>query len=319
MTKPKVLLTNPIHPDLVPELRRHCEIVLAPDQSVATLASLLSDAEAIVVRAPLTPELLSVGCAPKLRVVVRHGVGLDMIPVPIATARGIPVANLPGSNTQAVAEYVIAAMLQLRRGLATMDRVLRNDGWGASRPLADRSLELGGATFGVVGVGAIGARAAEIARAFGMRVLGLARRPEALPAGVEAADKATLFAQSDVVVLCCPLTEQTRGFVDVATVALMKHDALLVNIARGPVIDTCAVLRALRAGLLGGAALDVHDHQPLAGDEPVFDAPNLLLTPHIAGITDSSMRAMSRFAVDTLLALLRGERPSNVVNCEVFR
>jgi D-3-phosphoglycerate dehydrogenase / 2-oxoglutarate reductase len=319
MTKPTVLLTNPIHPDLLPELSRHCDMVLAPDPGITTLTRLIADAEAIVVRAQLTPELLSAQSAPRLRAIVRHGVGLDMIPVPAATARGIPVANLPGSNTQAVAEYVIAAMLHLRRGLATMDRVLRSDGWSTSRALADRTLELGGGTCGIVGVGAIGGRVAELARAFGMRVLGLARRPETLPVHVEAADKATLFTQSDAVVLCCPLTDETRGLVDAATVASMKHGALLMNIARGPVIDTGAVLAALREGRLGGAALDVHDRQPLTGSEPVFDAPNLLLTPHVAGITDSSMRAMSRFAVDTVLALLRGERPANVVNPEVFR
>jgi D-3-phosphoglycerate dehydrogenase len=99
----------------------------------------------------------------------------------------------------------------------------------------------------------------------------------------------------------------------------MKSNALLINVSRGPVIDTPALLAALRAGRLGGAALDVHDKQPLTGSEPVFDAPNLLLTPHVAGITDSSMRAMSEGAVATVLALLRGERPSNVVNPQVFR
>jgi D-3-phosphoglycerate dehydrogenase / 2-oxoglutarate reductase len=152
-----------------------------------------------------------------------------------------------------------------------------------------------------------------------MRVLGLTRRPRSLPAGVEAADKRALFAESDVVVLCCPLTEQTRGLVDADTVAGMKRDAILINVARGPVIDTVAVLRALRDGRLGGAALDVHDKQPLAGTEPLFDAPNLLLTPHVAGISDTSMRAMSQGTIATLLALLRGERPANVVNPEVFR
>ncbi|NUO71098.1 MAG: hydroxyacid dehydrogenase, partial [Frateuria sp.] len=150
-------------------------------------------------------------------------------------------------------------------------------------------------------------------------VLGLARRPESLPPGVQAADKQKLFSESDVVVLCCPLTEQTRGLVDAATLATMKADAILVNVSRGPVIDTQALLAALRAGRLGGAALDVHDKQPLTGSEAVFDAPNLLLTPHVAGITDTSMRAMSEGAIATVLALLRGERPSNVVNPQVFR
>jgi D-3-phosphoglycerate dehydrogenase len=107
--------------------------------------------------------------------------------------------------------------------------------------------------------------------------------------------------------------------VDAATVDAMKPGALLINVSRGPVIDTAAVLRALREGRLGGAALDVHDRQPLTGTEAVFDAPNLLLTPHVAGISGTSMRAMSEAAIATLFALLRGERPPNVVNPEVFR
>lgn len=316
-TLPRVLLTNPIHPELQSVLAAQCDLVLAPDTGVATLKRLVANADGLVVRAQLPPDLFD--HAPRLRAVVRHGVGLDMIPVAAATARGIPVANLPGSNTQTVVEYCLAAMLHLRRGLATLDSRLRSEGWAAARPLADRGTELAGGTCGIVGVGAIGARLAAVTGALGMRVLGLTRRPDTLPPGVQAADKATLFAQSDVVVLCCPLTEQTRGLVDAVTVAAMKPGAILINVARGPVIDTGAVLRALREGRLGGAALDVHDRQPLAGNEPVFDAPNLLLTPHVAGISDTSMRAMSEQAIATLLALLRGERPPNVVNTEVFR
>ena len=151
-----------------------------------------------------------------------------------------------------------------------------------------------------------------------MRVIGLSRRPSNLPQGVGAVDKATLFTTADIVVLCCPLNDQTRGLVDAATLALMKPDAVLINVSRGPVVDTAALLDALRAGRLGGAALDVHDKQPLTGDESAFDCPNLLLTPHVAGITNTSMAGMSRGTVDTLLALLRGEQPANVVNPEVF-
>jgi D-3-phosphoglycerate dehydrogenase len=280
------------------------------------LTRLAGDVDAIIVRAPLPVELFAQ--APRLRAIVRHGVGVDMIPVEAATARRIPVANLPGSNTQAVAEYCLAAMLQLRRGLSSLDARLRSAGWAAARPLADRATDLGGSTCGIVGVGAIGSRLGTIAAALGMRVLGLTRRPETLPPGVAAADKATLFAQADVVVLCCPLNAQTRGLVDAATLARMKPDAILVNVARGPVVDTQAVLEALRAGRLGGAALDVHERQPLVPEDPVFDAPNLLLTPHIAGITDTSMRSMSEAAIATLLSLLAGGRPPNVVNPEVF-
>lgn len=315
--KPRVLLTNPIHPDLMPELAQHCDVVLAPDPSTATLARMIPDAQAIVVRAPLAPELFDQ--APNLRAIVRHGVGLDMVPMDLVTARGIPVANTPGVNAQAVVEYCLSAMLHLRRGLATMDARMRRDGWAAARPLADAGIDLGGSTCGIVGVGDIGGRLATVAAALGMRVLGLARRPETLPSGVEAVDKQQLFAHSDVVVLCCPLTEQTRGLVDAATIGAMRRDAILINVARGPVVDTAAVVAALREGRLGGAALDVFERQPLTGDEPLFDAPNLLLTPHVAGISDTSMRAMSEVAVATVLALLRGERPRNVVNPQVFR
>lgn len=315
--RPHVLLTNAIHPALQPLLAQHCAVVLAPDAGAATLTRLVVNADALIVRAQLPPTLFD--HATRLRAVVRHGVGLDMIPVEAATARGIPVANLPGSNTQAVVEYCLAAMLQLRRGLATMDSQLRGQGWAKARPFADRGTEFGGSTLGIVGVGAIGSRLAGMAGAMGMRVLGLTRRPGSLPPGVAVADKRMLFAEADVVVLCCPLTEQTRGLVDAATLATMKSDAILVNVSRGPVIDTQALLAALRRGRLGGAALDVHDKQPLTGSEAVFDAPNLLLTPHVAGITDTSMRAMSEGAIATVLALLRGERPANVVNPQVFR
>lgn len=315
-TRPKVLLTDLIHPQVLPSLQAVCDVVTAPDATPPTIARLIADVDAIIVRNKLAPDVFD--GAQRLRAVVRHGVGLDMIPVEAATARGLPVANLPGSNTTAVVEYCLAAMLQLRRNLAGLDAALRRDGWAQARPLADRGAELGGSTLGIVGVGAIGARIAAIAQALGMRVLGLTRRPGTLPAGVAAADKATLFAQADVVVLSCPLNEQTRGLVDAPTLATMKRDALVINVSRGPVIDTPALLAALREGRLGGAALDVHDRQPLAPTEPVFDAPNLLLTPHVAGVTATSLLAMSRGAVDTTLALLRGERPANVVNPEVF-
>lgn len=315
--RPKVLLTDQIHPAVRKQLDEYCDAVVAPDASPATIARLIADVDALIVRNKLAPDVFE--HAPKLRVVVRHGVGLDLIPVAAATARGIPVANLPGSNTTAVVEYCLAAMLQLRRGLSTLDARLRRDGWSAARPLADTGRELRGSVLGIVGVGAIGAQVGSIGAAMGMQVLGLTRRPAGLPAGITPADKATLFAQADAVVLSCPLNDETHGLLDAATLATMKPDAIVVNVSRGPVIDTPALLAALRAGRLGGAALDVHDRQPLVADDPVFDAPNLLLTPHVAGVSATSLLAMSQGAVDTTLALLRGERPANVVNPEVFR
>jgi D-3-phosphoglycerate dehydrogenase len=314
--KPTVLLTNPIHPAVLPKLEAACHAIIAPDSSAATLRKLVANAEGLIVRAQLPDDLFDF--APSLRAVVRHGVGLDMIPVAAATARRIPVANLPGSNTAAVAEYCLAAMLQLRRNLAGIDSCLRTDGWPAARSLADAGTELDGSVCGIVGVGAIGGRLATLSASLGMKVMALTRRPESLPPDIEPATKARLFAKADIVVLCCPLNDQTRGLVDAETLASMKPDAILINVARGPVVDAHAVLDALRSGRLGGAAMDVHDRQPLAPDDPVFQSPRLLLTPHVAGITATSMRRMSDGAVSTMLALLRGERSANVVNPEVF-
>jgi D-3-phosphoglycerate dehydrogenase len=311
-----VLLTDAIHPALLPVLQARCRVLTAPDASAATLQAMVAEADGLIVRNKLPPDLFD--HAPRLRAVVRHGVGLDLIPVDAATARRIPVANLPGSNTTAVVEYCLAAMLQLRRGLAGIDATLRSKGWAAARPLADGGTELRGSVLGIVGVGAIGAQLATVAQALGMQVLGLTRRPATLPPGVQAATREQLFAQSDVVVLACPLIDSTRGLLNAGVLAVMKPTAIVINVSRGPVLETDAVIAALQAGRLGGAAMDVHDRQPLQPADAVFSAPNLLLTPHVAGVTATSLHAMSHGAVHTLLALLRGERPANVVNPEVF-
>lgn len=314
--KPRVLLTNPIHPDIQPALAAQVDLVVAPDTSADTLRRYVADVHGLVVRAQLPADIFD--HAPHLRAVVRHGVGLDMIPMDAANQHRIPVANVPGSNTSAVVEYCVAAMLNLRRPLAAIDARLRHAGWSAARPLADHTAELDGMTCGIVGVGAIGSRLAQTAAGLGMSVLGLTRRPESLPPGVRPATREALFANADIIVLCCPLTDETRGLANADMINSMKPGAILINVSRGPVVQTAALLDALRRGHLGGAALDVHDIQPLPADSPALDAPNLLLTPHIAGITDSSMRRMSEGAVANLLALLRGDAAPNIVNPHVL-
>jgi D-3-phosphoglycerate dehydrogenase len=298
-------------------LAAECDIILAPDTQASTYKRLIRDVHGVIVRNQLPPDIFE--DAPLTQAVVRHGVGLDMIPVQAATEKKIAVANLPGCNSQAVAEYCLAGMFALRRNLAGMDASLRKEGWAKARPAADHYLELGASTLGIVGVGSIGTLIARMAQGLGMKVLGLTRRPETLPTGVIAADKEMLFAQSDAVVLACPLTEQTRNLVDQVTIAKMKKRAILINVSRGPVVDTDALVIALREGRLGGVMLDVFNQQPLTGAEQVFDCPNLMLTPHCAGITESSSFVTSEGAVMTMLALLKNERPSNVVNPEVFK
>ncbi len=316
-SQPVVLITSPIHEDALALLRPHARLVLAPNTAFATLRELAGEAAGMIVRAQLPDDIMD--HAPALRAIVRHGVGLDFVPLSAATARGVMVANLPGSNTQAVAEYVFAALLHMRRRLGFLDATLREIGWlGAKTPASDLP-ELGGSTLGILGVGEIGRRVAAIARhGFGMRVIGHSRSGTTAEGLVEAVDLSTLFAQSDAVVVACALTAETRGIVDAAAIGLMKPTSLLINVARGPIVRADAVAAALKSGALGGAAFDVFDKQPLPADDPLHGCPNLLLTPHIAGTTAASLRTMGIGSAEEMLRILRGERPRNLVNPEAL-
>lgn len=313
---PKVLLTNPMQEAEQARLAASAQVIVAPGTDADTLRALIADADVLVVRAKLPDDIFE--HQTRLKGVVRHGVGLDMIPMAQATAHRIPVANVPGSNTASVVEYCLNAMFYLQRNMQSLALQDPVGAWASTRPRADGMVELSGQTLGIVGVGTIGGALAKAALALGMNVIGLARRPESLPDGVAFADKQTLFSQADIVVLACPLTAETRNLVDAQTLALMKGNALLINVSRGPVVDTSALVAALQEGKLGGAALDVHDVQPIpAGLYPAGLA-RLLLTPHVAGITQSSMARMSRGAADEVLRLLQGQRFVNLVNPEIF-
>jgi D-3-phosphoglycerate dehydrogenase / 2-oxoglutarate reductase len=313
--KPLVLLTNAIHPDGEAIISPHARLLVAPDTKPETLRKWAADVEGIVVRAKLPDDI--VDFAPKLRGMVRHGVGLDFIPVAAATARSIAVANLPGSNTNAVAEYVMSALMHFNRPLHRMDSLMRSDGWAPARAMAENLSELSGTTLGILGVGAVGRRVAKIARdGFGMNVIGTSRTKGSLPEGIEEVSLSDLFSRSDAVVVSCALTDETRGLVDAALIGGMKPHAVLINVSRGAVIKTAALAEALKARRIGGAALDVFEEQPLPRDNVLFDCPNLLLTPHSAAITASSSRAMSVGAAQEMVRILRGEQPLNLVNPE---
>ncbi|TYB90027.1 NAD(P)-dependent oxidoreductase [Oceaniovalibus sp. ACAM 378] len=317
MAEEVVLLTNPIHGDGVAILERHARLIVAPDTKADTLRQLARGVSGIIVRAQLPDDIAD--HAPGLKGIVRHGVGLDFIPVPQATAKGIVVANLPGSNTNAVAEYVFAAILDLRRGAAVFDRDLRDAGWDRSRSRAEKTTEISPDTLGIIGVGAIGSRVAQIAgNGFGMRVIGTSRRTGNLPAGVQEVELDRIFEEADVVVLSCTLTDETRGLVDARRLALMKPTAVLINVSRGAVIETSSLRDALITGQIAGAALDVHDLHPLPQDDPIYSCPNLMLSPHVAAITATSSRVMSTGAAEEMCRILAGEPPLNCVNPEVL-
>lgn len=310
---PTVLLTNPMHADGEAILSPHARLLVAPDTRPETLRAWAKEADGIIVRAKLPDDI--VDHAPRLKGMVRHGVGLDFIPVEAATARGVAVANLPGSNTTAVAEYAMSALLHLRRPIHLMNGLMRSEGWGVSRATAESFTELGGSTLGILGVGTIGRRVAQMAtQGFGMKLIGTSRRRGSLPADVEEVSLDGLFERSDALVICCTLTDETRGLVDAARIARMRPHAVVVNVSRGAVVQTAPLIAALQAGRLGGAALDVFDVQPLPADDALFDCPNLLLTPHAAALTASSSRGMAVGAAEEMLRILRGEQPLNLVN-----
>ncbi len=315
--KPLVILTLGIDAIALAALEREARVQLLPDTAPDTIRRAAAKAHAVMVRAPLPDDVFE--CGPQLLGAVRHGAGLDMIPVAAATAAGVPVANVPGVNASTVAEYVVGQMLQWSRRLARVDQSLRSAGWAQARSQADDGRDLGGRTLGIVGAGAIGEALARVAGAgLGMTVLGHRRSPGPMPFPLQRATLDEVIEQSDFLALCCPLTEHTQGLIGARELARMKPGAVLVNVSRGAVVVQSDLIDALESGHLGGAVLDVYDPQPLPPDSPLLGFDQVLLSPHMAGITADSMRRMGLLAVSQTLDLLMGRRPPHLVNPEVW-
>lgn len=317
MNRPRVLLTNPIGREGVALLEPIADVVVAPDTRAETLLECAREADAILVRANLPPNIFD--ATTRLRGVVRYAVGLDMIPMEAATAKAIPVANMPGVNSESVAEYAISGLLLMARRMHLINHTLRTKDWGPARVIGEQSVELMGRTIGIVGVGNIGSRLAEICHVgFRMKVLGHQRRLDVLPPHVKGVDIDTLCRESDFISLCCPLTPATRNLISRDRIALMKPGAGIVNVSRGAVWDEIAMAEALREGRLRGAVCDVYQEQPLRRDHPFLQLDNIVLTAHMGGLTEESMRRLSIGSAQEVLRLLRDEKPVNFVNAEVW-
>ncbi|HMQ29480.1 MAG TPA: hydroxyacid dehydrogenase [Chloroflexaceae bacterium] len=277
------------------------------------LRAALAGAEALVVRnqTRVTGDLLA--AAPRLKVVGRLGVGLDNIDLAAARERSVQVVFARSSNAVAVAEYVFAAMFEAARRLAAATADVRAGGWDRQ---GFTGSELYGKTLGIVGLGDIGGRLARRAQAFGMRIVAsdpqvTTSSPTVAEYGVALLPLDRLLAESDFVSLHVPLVPATAGMINAERLALMKPTAWLINTARGGVIDEAALADALRAGRLGGAALDVRASEPPGPDDPLAGAPNLVLSPHIAGITAESHERTATMVVDDVLRVLGGRAPLN--------
>lgn len=278
-------------------------------RSTTELAGMLDGVVgAIVSTDPFTADVLR--GAPSLRVIARTGVGYDTIDMAVATALGIQVVTTPGANENAVADHTLGLLLALLRRIPELDADARAGGW--SRTGAHLPRQLAGSTVGVVGFGGIGRQVARRLDGFGVELL---VHDPMLPAGgpVESTPLDELLRRSDVVTLHCPLLPETRGLIGARALSLMRPHAVLVNTSRGPVVDEPALVAALQAGQVAGAALDVFLEEPPAGS-PLLSMPNVVVSPHNGGLSDVSITEMTRRCAEAVVAVARGGVAADVVN-----
>ena len=307
----KILITEFMDEPAVAALRAKFDVrhdAKLADRRGELLAS-LADVDAVIVRNRTQVDQELLARAPKLRVVGRLGVGLDNIDAEACKARAIQVIPASGANALAVAEYVICTVMLLLRGQYLSSAAVAAGEW--PRSALGEGRETAGKTLGIVGFGGIGRLTARLAQGLGMKVIAA---DAMIPAdssvwrdtGVARRSLDGLLVESDAVTLHVPLARETRHLIDAACIGRMKPGAVLVNSARGGVVDEAALVAALRAGRLGGAALDVFEHEPVPGGSPLAGVPNLVLTPHVAGVTrESNARVSSMIAEKVAEALTR--------------
>ncbi len=293
------------------------DVVVAPADDEATLRSLAADAVALIVRGGCRVSAAVIDGADGLRVVGRSGIGVDEVDLEAATRRGIPVVVTPRAGAQAVAEGALALMLALAKRLPELDRAVRDGRW-AHRDECELG-DLAGSTLGIVGLGRIGTRLADLGVALGMDVAAHDPWADALHAHVPLVGLDELFARSRFLSLHAPLTDETRGMVDGRLLALVPRGAIFVNLARGGLLRSLDdLVAALDSGRLAGVGLDVFEPEPADPRHPIFSRPNVLAAPHALGMSLRARERIWREMAEGMLAALRGERPRAVANPEVF-
>jgi D-3-phosphoglycerate dehydrogenase len=282
------------------------------------LLAILPDYDALLVRSQVQVDAEAIAAGRRLSVIGRAGVGVDNIDLAAATQAGITVVNAPTGNTVAAAEHTLALLLALARRVAAADASMRRGEWKRSQ---FTGRELHGKTLGVIGLGKIGMSVADSARALGMEVLGhdpFVTEEGAALHGVRLAPVAEILAVADAVTVHVPLTRSTKGMIGARELAAMKPDALIVNVARGGVIDEVALAEALKEGRIGGAAVDVYSQEPPPADHPLRDTPNTILTPHLGASTEEAQTRVAVEAVEQVLDVLAGRPARYAVNAPLL-
>lgn len=306
----KVLLYESMHPDGTALLEEKCDVIYARSYDEKELIGQVSDVNAVIIRANGAVTERIIEAAPKLKVIGRHGVGLDAIDLAAAKKRGITVVYTPQANKESVAEHFVALALMLAKKIRLADIALRDGNWQARYELI--GTELRGKILGVLGLGRIGQQTARICR-FGFDMKVLYYDPIEFPEtekelSATRVDAKALFKEADFISINMPLLPQTRHFVNAERIKLMKPGAFLINMARGPVWNERDVVAALQENQIAGAGSDVYEVEPITPDNPLFKLDNFVGTPHMSAHTEEAMIRMSMVAKD-VLCVLEGKAP----------
>lgn len=302
------------------------DLVFSSDYEPAQIIAAAKDVTCLLAPAPypvISEEVIK--ALPNLKLIQTAGAGYDKIDIQAAARAGVPVANTPGLNTNAVAELALAAIITLQRGFIFADREIKKGQYqeGREKLLAGGMSEIGGSRWGIIGLGRIGARLAEAGKVFGAEVNyhDSFRRTaaEEKQLGVNFCTMEEILTTSDVVVICVALTAETRGLIGAREMKMMKKGAILINTARGGIVDDTALAAALAEGHLGGAGIDTLEQEPLPADHPLLKLPpevldRILLTPHLGGVTTQAINRMLDYALANCIRVMNDEKPLAVVN-----
>lgn len=296
------------------------EIYVANSAQPETYLDQLQDADGFIIRVGLCPAEL-IDCCPNLKVIGRTGVGYDNVDVKHAAQRGIPVVFTPGANNRSVAEHAVASMFALAKNMLEADAQLRKGDWKIRD--AGKAFELQGKKVGIIGVGAIGRIVAQLCQAIGMETAGFSHshnREKVEAAGCQYYEEMDdLLRECDIITIHNPLTPETKDMISARELSLMKPTALLINSSRGPIVNEKDLADALNQGVIAGAAVDVYSVEPAEMNNPVFEAKNLICTPHSAALTREAKDRMAVQCAKGCVAVCRGEQWPDVVDRSVYK
>jgi glyoxylate reductase len=318
----RVFVTRMIAEPALERLRAAAEVEVWPDEMPpphSELVARLNQIDGILSMVSDRLDAETIAGAPRLLVISNLAVGVDNIDLAVATRAGIPVGHTPGVLTETTADLAFALLMAAARRVAEGDRFVRDGRWRTWAPGIMLGQDVYGATLGIIGWGAIGRAVARRGAGFGMRILYTTRdskRPAdaANTPSAEHTDLARLLAESDFVSINVPLTSATHHLIGACELAAMKRGAIIINTARGPILDQKALFDALASGHLAGAGLDVTEREPIAMDDPLLTLPNVVITPHIGSASHATRLKMAQLAVDNLLDVFAGNLPRHCAN-----